>query len=84
MKEIDLSDQSFQDQLVAEIAWVIREHYYRRGVPTRIAVYEVLQALAFNAALCLHGCDKDPQAVRYFLQRFDELLMEEANGQTPN
>jgi hypothetical protein len=36
------------------------------------------QALAFNAAVALRGTGPDPEAVEYFVRRFNELLQEQA------
>jgi hypothetical protein len=75
MTKIDPSE-ALQQKLVIEIGQAIKRHYQARSELTRTAVYEVLQALAFHAAVVLHGTDLDPEAVEYFVRRFNELLQE--------
>jgi hypothetical protein len=77
MTETDDLSEALQQKLVIEIGQAIKRHYLARPEPTKTAVYEVLQALAFNAAIALHGTGQDPEAVGYFVRRFNELLQED-------
>jgi phenylpyruvate tautomerase PptA (4-oxalocrotonate tautomerase family) len=76
MAKTDDLSEALQRELVIEIGQAIKRHYQARPELTRTVVYEVLQALAFHAAVVLHGTDQDPEAVKYFERRFNELLQE--------
>jgi hypothetical protein len=83
MESTDSLNKALQERLVIEIGQTIKRHYEMRPELSRIAVYEVLQALAFHAAVVLHGTDMDPEAIDYFLRRLNELLNEETEANEP-
>jgi hypothetical protein len=76
MESTDSLNKALQERLVIEIGQAIKRHYKMRPELSRIAVYDVLQALAFHAAVVLHGTGMDPEAIEYFVKRFNELLSE--------
>jgi hypothetical protein len=76
MEETDALSEALQRKLVIEIGEAIKCHLQVRPEFNRIAVYEVLQALAFHAAVVLRGTGPDPEAIEYFVRRLNELLSE--------
>jgi hypothetical protein len=49
---------------------------YERGPTSRDRCLEALNALGFCAALVIHGCDDDPEAVEFFIKAFHNSLQQ--------